>query len=569
MAVAVILVLASLVLSTGAAGCSEDQQCSDCHETTGYCETKCFTGYFALKCKTHCSNSCVSNACESTQTGIGRCTEGCVPGYHGTDCSKPCKSQGTTCTKCQSGCDQGYCQLGSSCVSGCVDGYYGSDCKNCSSRCKTCNRITGTCEVCEAPYLGPKCQTPEMCATWCFEGCGREVIGNFCVEECDDNCRPAPNINDTTRCLGPGANTSVYCSSECHNQGGECLHGCVEGWYGPRCSSPCSAGCSGGRCDAAGACVDGCRPGYFGRDFCNETCEVCRDGVCDQTTGTCINGCDVSGRRCEPSCTSNCSREYCSGETCKTDDWGFDGISVGIPTGCVLLVLAILVSNYVCYRKGRSANRVNLTDKDPITAVEYQSWHMYDDIEEWDTEESTENQDNLEGLGLTMPVMADVFQPEPARHQRDTSSESPASSTSQSYTHLIPDVVDDDQRKAESYISPVQDPDQGIREDEEEPNPSVEYQSCHNYYDIEEGDLDAEEPPENQENKGEELALAMPVIADVFQPEPAIVYRDDDTSSESPASSTSQSYTHLIPGVVTDDQRKAESYISPVEDPVV
>ncbi|XP_071115931.1 multiple epidermal growth factor-like domains protein 10 [Haliotis cracherodii] len=463
MALAVILVLMSMVVSTQGLGCLEGQHCSECRRT-GYCKSKCFSGYFGVKCKARCRNSCLNGACESSETGLGRCTEGCASGYHGTYCTRPCARQEATCTKCGSECKEGYCQLASSCVDGCVDRYYGSDCENCSSRCKTCNRITGTCDECYPLYTGPDCHYSGLCETGCMEGCGRHVSGYFCVEVCSHNCRLHTNMKETTRCLPPGRNASVYCTSECHNQSGECLHGCVEGWYGPRCSSPCSAGCSDGRCDAAGACVDGCITGYSG-EFCNETCEMCRGEVCDQKTGTCINGCDVSKHGCETSCTSNCSREYCDyNETCSDarptgiSETGF-GLNIGLPTACVLFVLATLVLNYVCYRKGQTKQRVNLANAECSPVVEYESWHRYYDIEEGDlnVEEPAEGQGNLEEEpGLIMPVIADVFDPVPAivHRDEDMSTESSASSTIRSYTHLIPDVASNAPSTADGYISP-------------------------------------------------------------------------------------------------------------------
>ncbi|XP_048238712.1 multiple epidermal growth factor-like domains protein 10 [Haliotis rufescens] len=400
-------ILVCMVFSTRATGCREGQQCSDCNRTTGYCETECYTGFFDLKCRSSCSKGCRHGQCESTGTGIGRCTEGCVPGVYDIDCKIPCTREEATCVQCPSTCEEGYCQLNSTCVSGCVDSYYGSECKDCSSRCKTCNRITGTCKECQSPFHGLNCSYTRSCETGCVDGCGLVVSANFCVEVCKGNCRPALNMTDASRCLAPSANPQVLCTSECHSQTGECLHGCVEGWYGPRCSSPCSAGCSGGRCDDAGACVDRCRSGYFGRDcepchdhcynhscnpytgscvdgcivgfygeFCNDSCDVCSDDMCHQATGTCINGCNVSHSGCEPTCTSNCSRDYClRGITCAKGTLKAYGISIGIPVTCVLFVLAILMTNYICYRKGRSVERENrIEDEEPCHVVEYQSW---------------------------------------------------------------------------------------------------------------------------------------------------------------------------------------------------
>ncbi|XP_046568359.1 uncharacterized protein LOC124276752 [Haliotis rubra] len=76
--------------------------------------------------------------------------------------------------------------------------------------------------------------------------------------------------------------------------------------------------------------------------------------------------------------------------------------------------------------------------------------------------------------------------------------------------------------------------------------PSDDYQF---YCEIEEANMGVSPQiqPVSHSHLEEELNLDMLVIADVFPAAPAIVHRDGDTSPASPASSTSQSYTHLIP----------------------
>ncbi|XP_046554095.1 multiple epidermal growth factor-like domains protein 6 [Haliotis rubra] len=147
MDILMMLCIACLATSNQANQCREKQHCSECDNTTGRCLTDCDTGYFGKKCRSVCSKTCRNHSCRISDTGIGDCTEGCVPGYQGIGCNMPCDSPGGSCTACPGGCDGGYCQLGASCVSGCVDSYYGTGCKSCSSRCKSCNRITGVCRV--------------------------------------------------------------------------------------------------------------------------------------------------------------------------------------------------------------------------------------------------------------------------------------------------------------------------------------------------------------------------------------------------------------------------------------
>ncbi|XP_071098519.1 cell death abnormality protein 1-like [Haliotis cracherodii] len=130
MVVSLLLWMACIVIATEAGPCMDNQHCSDCNITTGHCLTECDSGYFDQKCLSVCDGYCKYNLCTQSDDGGGRCTEGCIPGYQGRRCNIPCDSPGGNCTACPSGCDGGYCQLGSSCVSGCVDSYFGTDCES-------------------------------------------------------------------------------------------------------------------------------------------------------------------------------------------------------------------------------------------------------------------------------------------------------------------------------------------------------------------------------------------------------------------------------------------------------
>ncbi|XP_048238826.1 uncharacterized protein LOC125372534 [Haliotis rufescens] len=494
--------LASAAIVHRPAKCTDNQACSDCYNT-GQCKTGCHTGYYDLFCRSKCNTACKNNACKGNGDGIEVCTDGCIPGYDG---------------------------------------------KNCNIKCENNYTLNDT----------------------------------FCLDMCNQHCRLKSNTNDTSRCLVHGESASVFCTSECHNQSGECLHGCVGGWYGPRCSSQCSAGCSGGRCDAAGACVDGCRPGYFGRDrcrnhtcsshngscvdgcipgyygeSCNHSCEVCREGICDQMTGTCVNGCDVSERGCKPSCTSNCSRDYClHAQTCDTDSKS-NGVNIGLPTGCVVFILGVLVSHYICYRKGLAARRSVIPDRpgddaEQPPSVEYQAWHKYYDIEEEDMDvgRQIENgcQEKYEEVrDLGMPVIADVFPAAPAIvHRGDDTSSS-------TFRSCDPEIQNGNPEEDLDLVKPViadvflAAPAIVHRGDDTSSESSASSNS--RSYD----------PVMHKGDCEEEIDLAMPVIADVFPAAPAIVHRGDETSSESTTSSSSRSYTHLIPDVVPGDPRTADA----------
>ncbi|XP_071109587.1 uncharacterized protein [Haliotis cracherodii] len=104
-------------------------------------------------------------------------------------------------------------------------------------------------------------------------------------------------------------------------------------------------------------------------------------------TGACVNGCDVSERGCKPSCTSNCSRDYClHAQTCDTADSKSNGINIGLPIGCVVFILGVLVSNYICYRKGFAARRTDPEDTLPSRdSMSRASQHIYCDVDEGET----------------------------------------------------------------------------------------------------------------------------------------------------------------------------------------
>ncbi|XP_048246399.1 multiple epidermal growth factor-like domains protein 10 [Haliotis rufescens] len=303
-----------------------------------------------------CNSGCRHKACELLKgSGIAACIHGCNPGLQGTSCSIPCEHQ-RQCTECKGGCDDGYCQIGSVCVSGCVDSYYGLDCKNCSERCKSCNRSTGMCSQCHSPYTAPNCEMPcenckGTCKAGCEEGCNPGFYGHWCDKVCGENCRAGldatfvlecdRNVSNTCildcdkktgHCIhgcNPGfyghwcekvcsenclpdpdgtsssacdRNVSANCTPECDKTTGYCIHGCNVGWHGTNCSSRCTSKCANLPCAESGACVDGCAPGYAGTDC---TCyENCIDHDCHSENGTCVKGCDNGyyGEFCNNSC---------------------------------------------------------------------------------------------------------------------------------------------------------------------------------------------------------------------------------------------------------------------------
>ncbi|XP_071099024.1 multiple epidermal growth factor-like domains protein 10 [Haliotis cracherodii] len=403
MSLLVIVRIAYLIIST-AAICSEDQHCRDCDSDTGSCVTECESGYFDLKCKSLCSRNCKNKKCKSVSGGTEVCTDGCVPGYQGGRCNIPCDSPGGNCAACVGGCGGGYCQLSSTCVSGCSSSYYGSDCKQCSSRCKTCNGYTGMCEECFPQYFGPNCEylcehCRDTCQFGCLRGCIPGFYGAACEKECSTNCGLSPMMLDnSTADTRPVINDTV----ECNQYGGDCLHGCVDGWFGPQCSLKCNINCRNGRCDDTGDCVDGCVDGWFGPHCasrcntncrngrcndtgdcadgcashhfgrncipcpdncinhtchtsygtcvygcttgyygksCKNTCEFCLGGKCDQMTGMCFKGCNTTGHKCTSICRNSCTVDDC--QSCQ--DESEMNTSIGLATGLTAVVIVIVI----------------------------------------------------------------------------------------------------------------------------------------------------------------------------------------------------------------------------------
>ncbi|XP_048247262.1 multiple epidermal growth factor-like domains protein 6 isoform X1 [Haliotis rufescens] len=402
------LCLAFIVLIIRATPCCDGQNCREC-DNDGDGSTQCERGYFGKKCTSKCNIRCQYQSCELTTRGIETCTEGCVPGFQGTSCNIPCDNPGTQCTECEGGCDGGYCMLNSSCISGCVGSYSGLDCKNCSERCKSCNRSSGICDDCHAPYRGLNCEMScENCAgsceSGCEGGCQPGFYGHWCDKVCSVNCRPGPN-----EILECDRNTSINCT-KCNKTTGDCVVGCNAGWYGKNCSSRCNPKCSYVACTESGACVDGCAPGYAGTNcscyencfdhvchsengtcakgcdngyygaFCNNTCEICVDGVCDRKFGFCNKGCNITHQTCKSTCRHDCPIETClEDRTCSERTPG-DTFIIGTSTACVLCLAGIIVAIRIAY--GRHCAKREETDGEevecPVEQLEARDYELID-----------------------------------------------------------------------------------------------------------------------------------------------------------------------------------------------
>ncbi|XP_071085972.1 scavenger receptor class F member 1-like [Haliotis cracherodii] len=468
-----ILLMAYMVVYTQGGKCFDNQQCSECEEQTGRCNTNCYRGYFGPKCMDVCSRMCRYHTCEvHLDRGIGRCTDGCIPGFQGPNCQRPCYINHGNCTRCPGGCDGEYCQMGGTCFSGCSDSHYGTGCRTCSSRCKSCNRITGTCEECQPPYSGLDCRSScehcvGGCESGCQQGCRQGFYGDNCTEACSDTCRAGPSLSSDERC--PEGDS---CTPECHSQTGECVHGCVDGWYGPKCSRRCISNCKHQMCNHAGVCVErcgkclnktcngSCMNGCSIRDNCNTTCDLCPGGVCDENSGVCVQGCNMTGSGCGDNCTTNCQTPDCPSGSCHADDataGASNTVTVTSVVVVVFIILAACTASYICYRKGMCLRRNGSDDKmldakleqADVPINDYLELHHYEDIREEDIMRPDQNQ---EGAGiekaLDIPVLADCFQGE--RTSKDTSVRD-----SQPYTELKEGARVPRPRSSVRYLSPL------------------------------------------------------------------------------------------------------------------
>ncbi|XP_071115902.1 scavenger receptor class F member 1-like [Haliotis cracherodii] len=418
MTVWLILCLAYLIISAQGDQCKDNQHCSDC-DRTGRCLTDCDTGYFDQSCSSVCSKKCKNRSCQLSSSGSGACTEGCVPGYQGPGCSIRCVSPGGTCTACPGGCDGGYCQLGSSCVSGCVDSYYGTDCKTCSSRCKSCNRMTGVCKECRPEYFGPNCAYScdhclGSCEHDCVEGCLPGLYGTFCEAECSEKCGPGQNMstdNDLHVCL---------------RTNGDCIHGCRDGWFGPQCSSPCSPNCRQNTC-------------HPNSGKCQHTCEVCLDGVCDQKTGTCTKGCHLTEPKCDSTCTFNCSIAECLRvEHCNQGNY-----STTMLPDLRHTIQGIIPHEAPSHEDQVPPDYCEIRDEDVDIVCELPG---------------IRGDESVTGAGAApaIPVLADNFVADCDSADSDAATSEESGVDENTYTHLVRPVVVDVPETVVNYVSPIE-----------------------------------------------------------------------------------------------------------------
>ena len=244
-----------------------DKQCSgfcsdeSCGQSLGHCDF-CKIGYFGDKCDSSCSSlcdptigctkgngECYPEHCLNCQGGTRncdvatkQCNTPCVPGFFGVKCHQTCAvyiSQ-PQCAECVLDNGQTVCGV-------CNTTYYADQgtCRQCSDGCKTtCNNRTGSCIIttpgitpCIPGRQGVKCEDFKCEVDNC-DTC--EVVDyNTCL-----TC-----LNDYYEDSGKCKPCNTNCTNGCLRTNGQCVDGCVVGWYGLRCDIACNANCHALRCD--------------------------------------------------------------------------------------------------------------------------------------------------------------------------------------------------------------------------------------------------------------------------------------------------------------------------------
>ena len=226
--------------------CPENCKNGVCDRYSGDCNS-CNNDFYGRECKSQCGN-CLGDICIQE---TGTCVDGCDNGFYKIDCTLPCTHDG---------CHQ--CNITTGACTSCKDGLWGNNCDlNCS-------------EFCLPSQIDRSVKCDRFNAICLENACVPEYYGRKCNSECNEHC---------------GINSSGF--RTCDIDTGVCdVDKCDETWYGPQCNQKCSVNCVNQNCNRTGQCIDGCLEGYWGAT-CQSQCQTeqtCNDGTCDQIEGTCL-----------------------------------------------------------------------------------------------------------------------------------------------------------------------------------------------------------------------------------------------------------------------------------------
>lgn len=131
----------------------------------------------------------------------------------------------------------------------CPENYFGPECNLRCAKCAgngKCSKLHGICiDGCISGYGGIWCQKkcPDTCGgdgscvksnLFCYKGCKPGYTGFTCQDKCPDKCGGDGSCSKIT-----SLDTRVLCLQPCGSNG-ECVYGCVTGFYGLHCNLVCA-----------------------------------------------------------------------------------------------------------------------------------------------------------------------------------------------------------------------------------------------------------------------------------------------------------------------------------------
>ena len=290
-----------------------------CHRQTGKCPQGCKDWIHGE----YCTESCVCNR-EGTLSCDQSGTCHCKTGRTGFDCSESCSD----------GCLDSTCNRNGECTYGCKPGRFGRLCENTCNNCvdQSCDATTGKC----------------------LRGCVDGTYGDWCDDICPVTCTTCDSSDQCTQCIPSRYGLpncvepcSSFCSSVttgriCSESTGNCIDGCISGYWGQQCREQCGF-CLNGACSSNdGQCREGCQPEYYSptcKDKCSSNCAAGGDNnyrECQFASGACRYGCELGFYG--PTCLIECN-ERCLGRKCSSATMCTDGCETGYyskDTGCDL-----------------------------------------------------------------------------------------------------------------------------------------------------------------------------------------------------------------------------------------
>jgi hypothetical protein len=157
--------------------------------------------------------------------------------------------------------------------------------------CLKCSVSSGECSSCKEKLWGNNCNSncSEFCSPSQIDGSVKcERFTAVCVE---NTCLPGYYGRECRNVCNNHCGINSIGYRTCDIDTGICdVDDCDKTWYGPQCSKACPINCVNQNCNRTGQCVEGCLEGYWGAT-CQSQCQIeltCNDGTCDQSEGTCL-----------------------------------------------------------------------------------------------------------------------------------------------------------------------------------------------------------------------------------------------------------------------------------------